>query len=113
MSDLEQLRFFFSSRRRHTRFDCDWSSDVCSSDLDASATSSKRQPESVESAYAIPAAPAALAAASSPCGYMSRLLPTGARINGVDRDLPSTDTRRSHAGVATAQRGRNVTSSNA
>src|SRR2546430_10044515 len=28
-----QLYFFFSSRRRHTRFDCDWSSDVCSSDL--------------------------------------------------------------------------------
>src|SRR5256886_7120946 len=27
------LCFFFSSRRRHTRFDCDWSSDVCSSDL--------------------------------------------------------------------------------
>src|SRR6266478_5386267 len=25
--------FFFSSRRRHTMFDCDWSSDVCSSDL--------------------------------------------------------------------------------
>src|SRR5207237_3988932 len=27
--------FFFSSRRRHTRFKCDWSSDVCSSDLTA------------------------------------------------------------------------------
>src|SRR5260370_35730154 len=27
------LVFFFSSRRRHTRFKCDWSSDVCSSDL--------------------------------------------------------------------------------
>src|SRR5260221_1181491 len=27
------LRFFFSSRRRHTRSLCDWSSDVCSSDL--------------------------------------------------------------------------------
>src|SRR5688572_23318902 len=27
------LFFFFSSRRRHTRFDCDWSSDMCSSDL--------------------------------------------------------------------------------
>src|SRR5450631_4928671 len=27
--------FFFSSRRRHTRLTCDWSSDVCSSDLDA------------------------------------------------------------------------------
>src|SRR2546430_12202449 len=29
--------FFFSSRRRHTRFDCDWSSDVCSSDLNNAA----------------------------------------------------------------------------
>src|SRR2546430_5735645 len=29
--------FFFSSRRRHTRFDCDWSSDVCSSDLSRAA----------------------------------------------------------------------------
>src|SRR2546430_15830440 len=28
------MGFFFSSRGRHTRFDCDWSSDVCSSDLD-------------------------------------------------------------------------------
>src|SRR6267142_4879919 len=27
--------FFFSSRRRHTRLTCDWSSDVCSSDLSA------------------------------------------------------------------------------
>src|SRR3989475_10354105 len=30
--------FFFSSRRRHTRFDCDWSSDVCSSDLPTGGT---------------------------------------------------------------------------
>src|SRR5260370_20961166 len=35
---MERMRgsvfiFFFSSRRRHTRFKCDWSSDVCSSDL--------------------------------------------------------------------------------
>src|SRR5689334_10440577 len=29
--------FFFSSRRRHTRWNCDWSSDVCSSDLFAPA----------------------------------------------------------------------------
>src|SRR2546430_1116454 len=29
---IHRLIFFFSSRRRHTRFDCDWSSDVCSSD---------------------------------------------------------------------------------
>src|SRR5258706_8083241 len=29
------LVFFFSSRRRHTRLVSDWSSDVCSSDLNA------------------------------------------------------------------------------
>src|SRR2546430_9747280 len=31
--ERSSICFFFSSRRRHTRFDCDWSSDVCSSDL--------------------------------------------------------------------------------
>src|SRR5260221_8254984 len=31
--------FFFSSRRRHTRSLCDWSSDVCSSDLARSVIS--------------------------------------------------------------------------
>src|SRR5690606_40355655 len=30
--------YFFSSRRRHTRFSRDWSSDVCSSDLGAGKT---------------------------------------------------------------------------
>src|SRR2546430_7715248 len=34
---LSVIFFFFSSRRRHTRFDCDWSSDVCSSDLRTAA----------------------------------------------------------------------------
>src|SRR5256886_5611627 len=34
ISDKYVSFFFFSSRRRHTRFDCDWSSDVCSSDLE-------------------------------------------------------------------------------
>src|SRR2546430_11207891 len=33
MNGKPSRRFFLSSRRRHTRFDCDWSSDVCSSDL--------------------------------------------------------------------------------
>src|SRR6266581_8240395 len=32
---LKRSFFFFSSRRRHTRWTGDWSSDVCSSDLDA------------------------------------------------------------------------------
>src|SRR5260370_9745565 len=33
LGDMHPL-FFFSSRRRHTRFKCDWSSDVYSSDLE-------------------------------------------------------------------------------
>src|SRR5882762_9821825 len=36
--------FFFSSRRRHTRFKCDWSSDVCSSDLIPSVPKSVLDP---------------------------------------------------------------------
>src|SRR5256886_3855122 len=36
--------FFFSSRRRHTRFDCDWSSDVCSSDLGGALRQRERRP---------------------------------------------------------------------
>src|SRR5690606_40038205 len=35
------FRFFFSSRRRHTRFSRDWSSDVCSSDLGFNASATK------------------------------------------------------------------------
>src|SRR5688500_19631753 len=34
--------FFFSSRRRHTRLQGDWSSDVCSSDLEQSASLADR-----------------------------------------------------------------------
>src|SRR3972149_10182532 len=40
-------RTFFSSRRRHRRFDCDWSSDVCSSDLIYSATHQYSAPDKV------------------------------------------------------------------
>src|SRR4051812_49677276 len=41
MSDSDRFIFFFfffSSRRRHTRLTCDWSSDVCSSDLRPSSS---------------------------------------------------------------------------
>src|SRR5256885_6460606 len=37
------LFFFFSSRRRHTRLQGDWSSDVCSSDLDAGRARSRHR----------------------------------------------------------------------
>src|SRR6266480_7681749 len=36
--------FFFSSRRRHTRLTCDWSSDVCSSDLSGGALTLDPEP---------------------------------------------------------------------
>src|SRR3989475_7849823 len=39
----QDILFFFSSRRRHTRFDCDWSSDVCSSDLDGGGAQEEPQ----------------------------------------------------------------------
>src|SRR5438309_2386720 len=35
---ISRKLFFFSSRRRHTRWNCDWSSDVCSSDLERRAS---------------------------------------------------------------------------
>src|SRR5215475_890100 len=35
--------FFFSSRRRHTRFSRDWSSDVCSSDLNVGRAADHQQ----------------------------------------------------------------------
>src|SRR2546426_6564621 len=37
--------FFFSSRRRHTRLQGDWSSDVCSSDLIATVSPKLTKPE--------------------------------------------------------------------
>src|SRR5882724_13301922 len=43
------LFFFFSSRRRHTRCLSDWSSDVCSSDLDRAHT--LRSPARVRSSH--------------------------------------------------------------
>src|SRR6266571_7303135 len=42
--------FFFSSRRRHTRLTCDWSSDVCSSDLTVATAISIGNPASYDRA---------------------------------------------------------------
>src|SRR2546430_12494906 len=44
---------FFSSRRRHTRFDCDWSSDVCSSDLNVIEAAGDPAAESWRNIHAI------------------------------------------------------------
>src|SRR3989440_8292180 len=48
--------FFFSSRRRHTRSDRDWSSDVCSSDLLRASVASSAIATSFEGVVALDAA---------------------------------------------------------
>src|SRR5205807_4136646 len=45
ITEVERGSFFFSSRRRHTRLQGDWSSDVCSSDL---SHARKRQREQTQ-----------------------------------------------------------------
>src|SRR3989338_10976209 len=48
---------FFSSRRRHTRWNCDWSSDVCSSDLSQGQIMKNLSNPSVSSVTAVPISP--------------------------------------------------------
>src|SRR6266511_5725756 len=45
------IRFFFSSRRRHTRFSRDWSSDVCSSDLLSACATDPLIAATIENVY--------------------------------------------------------------
>src|SRR2546430_5127586 len=76
--------FFFSSRRRHTRFDCDWSSDVCSSDLRARAALSKA---GIDAIVAV--------GGEDTLGVAHRLSGDGVDVVGVpktiDNDLGRTD----------------------
>src|SRR5688572_32513231 len=72
--------FFISSRRRHTRFDCDWSSDVCSSDLALSYNNPSEQ--ATQSVFAGRAA-----ATAAPVGgndLMQDRAPAPARVGGDD-----------------------------
>src|SRR5205085_7438887 len=72
--------FFFSSRRRHTRFDCDWSSDVCSS----AAVIFPRLPK-FRSAALCPTAAAARTpiGAAYPCGFSMNVGELNAGLNYV------------------------------
>src|SRR5215510_1769473 len=60
---LDILSFFFSSRRRHTRWPRDWSSDVCSSDLPGSGPSQPAMPSRNATANGSPVCAAARSAA--------------------------------------------------
>src|SRR5260221_7060173 len=48
MISIIRFSIFFSSRRRHTRSLCDWSSDVCSSDLTFTTLSTGGKPETID-----------------------------------------------------------------
>src|SRR5436190_15010626 len=78
--------FFFSSRRRHTRSLCDWSSDVCSSDLMSFQAQYLRQ---YSQAYALWKDPKYLAAAGNIERYLAAFLtsPEGAFYVSQDADL--------------------------
>src|SRR5258707_5921872 len=52
MNDSTRCVFFFSSRRRHTRYWRDWSSDVCSSDLNGQRTGRKKPRGRLDAALA-------------------------------------------------------------
>src|SRR5579875_1647104 len=70
--------FFFSSRRRHTRSLCDWSSDVCSSDLS--------RPGRVEQPFTIrePATPA-----QADCPIRSEI-PSLTALNRLDKQVSAS-----------------------
>src|SRR5688500_20344965 len=59
MYEYKSLYFFFSSRRRHTRLQGDWSSDVCSSDLPARPPRRRSKCTARRAASWSPAAPGA------------------------------------------------------
>src|SRR5215213_4121740 len=85
--------FFFSSRRRHTRLVSDWSSDVCSSDLDTRpAPVSQSHPR--WSAWSDPQVTTRL---SKPCRALATHAPEGRILGGGLRDLedptPATQAR--------------------
>src|SRR2546430_513010 len=91
-SVLLSFFFFFSSRRRHTRFDCDWSSDVCSSDL-ASPTSPTLPADSTRGAR--PVSPRNTNEALCHSRLLSRL---GA-VAAVGTDSAGADDRRDRKSV--------------
>src|SRR2546427_6986492 len=105
-STIDVSVFFFSSRRRHTRFDCDWSSDVCSSDLSCavwaivsrrsfSSRTSNRCATGSTASFAFPTTPrlvrASCATIPPPWDHPMRARLPEARVTGpepaVERDI--------------------------
>src|SRR5260221_8521469 len=95
--------FFFSSRRRHTRSLCDWSSDVCSSDLIVTGGASLRYSAAI--AYLKDAPPVTmlqndLAIASSKNGNVSEAVLV---LKDIVKQNPSSAEAHSNLAVAYTQ----------
>src|SRR5882762_5307554 len=84
--------FFFSSRRRHTRFKCDWSSDVCSSDLVCARLHSECRRDELQQALAV-ARPCELA---YPCTVRVARLQLRRDLNRQARLADAAGTRQRH-----------------
>src|SRR6267143_2385897 len=69
--------FFFSSRRRHTRWNCDWSSDVCSSDLSLGSAGPRGAAERLRHSPGCP---------GKPRGYLDLAAEPGLPANGALRN---------------------------
>src|SRR5688500_19532209 len=75
------MLFFFASRRRHTRLQGDWSSDVCSSDLTREGCSLRRVTMMLSLAFLAPSLVKAAADGQLPRGIgVSRLFDPPAEI---------------------------------
>src|SRR2546421_4586508 len=97
--------FFFSSRRRHTRSDRDWSSDVCSSDLNW-ARSVIRSPglRGESSEWAMPST--ASLTSTSMCSPSSVPSQSAADSSGYRADRPARTLRTVAPGVSGSARTR-------
>src|SRR2546421_5916609 len=87
--------FFFSSRRRHTRSDRDWSSDVCSSDLQPPAVGPTRKtllglvvPVVPHDIFPFAAAAAGLYGAKHCTGWMRPVPSSGTRTKATPFQAP-------------------------
>src|SRR5690606_40040832 len=100
--------FFFSSRRRHTRFSRDWSSDVCSSDLSPYTFGSNRMTSGtakrVEFMQCVPSGCAVGIDRNHSLAVVERAIPLERRLSilGAKRSLP--DRRLSSLGDVPAWR---------
>src|SRR6266487_1857102 len=101
-----RLQFFFSSRRRHTRWTGDWSSDMCSSDLFPRATC--RSMAGGRTTSASPASPTSASAESVSATIPAPLLElNGATVVRDGRAILSVDSFRIAEGERIAILGPN------